>query len=140
MTSVSSYRNLIGKQHLLGHATIDSEHTALAQLWQRAVACEPHELPLHLLRMRRAMEKHFEHEDALMTELGGTLCRHHREEHKRMLALCSEAYALLERDLRKARSILRTAFPKMVRDHIKFMDQCTVLFLHTAQPAACAKA
>lgn len=140
MPSASLHRNLIGKQHLLGHEVIDSEHAALAQLWQRSVQSEPRELPLHILRLRKAMERHFDHEAALMTELGGTLCRHHRDEHRMMLDLCSETYALLDRDLRKARSILRTTFPKMVRDHIKFMDQCTVLFIHTAQPAACAKA
>jgi hemerythrin len=125
--------SLINRRHVLGHDIIDAEHAAVAELWLKAVTCERIAFPLHLARLRKAMARHFDHEAALMAERGAALCRHHRNEHSMLLKLCGDALALYECDWRKARSLLRSTLPRLVREHVVSMDQCAVLFLNTCR-------
>jgi hemerythrin len=123
---------LVDHRHLLGHPFIDTEHAAIGELWLRAVSCDRREFPLHLARLKKAMERHFEHEADLLAEVGRGLCASHRAEHRSLLDLCSDASALHGRDWRRSQSLLRNKFVRMVREHIISMDQCAVLTMRTA--------
>jgi hypothetical protein len=41
MTKHNNKRQLIGRQHTLGHQLIDTDHMAIAHWWQRVVECDP---------------------------------------------------------------------------------------------------
>ncbi len=132
-------RPLIGKQLVLGHDAIDLDHRAIANCWHKAVQCQEIEFPLLIARLKKTMRNHFEHEAALMERAGGALCACHGREHQVLLDLCEEATALSRHNWRKTQSLLRTRFPKLVRDHIICTDQIAVLFLNTngAMAQAC---
>lgn len=106
-------------------------------LWQKAVGCKRHEFPLHLARLKKAMTRHFEHEAALLAEVGQNLCVSHQAEHDALLQQCAEASRLYAADWRKAQSHLRNTFAKMVREHVASMDLCAVLTIRTAPDTPC---
>ena len=121
-----------------GHAVIDADHSAIAERWRRAVDCKPIEFPFCIARLKKLLRLHFEHETSLMLQAGGALCACHRREHDELLELCDCAAALGENHWRKAQSLLRNKFPKLVRSHIACMDQIAVLFINTNQrPPQC---
>jgi len=66
-----------------------------------------------------------------MQQAGGRMCECHRQENQMLLALCDRASALSRAHWHKARSLLRTDLPKLVREHIISMDQFTVLFINS---------
>jgi hemerythrin len=135
-----SRQTLIGNSHALGHAAIDADHFAIADCWLAAMRCAPVALPFHIARLRRLMRRHFEHEAALVEATGTPFCRFHRREHEAMLALCDDAYALADRNWRKARALLRDKLPAAVRGHVISMDQVAVLVINTAAERARAPA
>jgi hypothetical protein len=45
--------------------------------------------------------------------------------------VCDQAQALSGISWRKARSLLRTDLPRLVREHVISMDQLTVMFINT---------
>ena len=53
-----------------------------------------------------------------------------------LLDLCDRVTALSPHNWRKARSLLRTQLPRLVREHIISMDQLAVLFIDANGPAA----
>ena len=124
-------RPLIGERYVLGHATIDLDHMAIADCWYRAVNCEQIQFPFLIARLKKAMRDHFDREAALMERAGGALCRCHRQEHQTLLDLCDDAGALSQTNWRKSQSLLQSKMPKLVREHILFTDQLAVLFLNT---------
>jgi hemerythrin len=124
-------RPLIGRQHLLGHDVIDTDHLAIADWWLQTVRCEPVQFPFFLARLKKLMRTHFDHEVTLMEEAGGQMCACHRYEHQMFLALCDQASALSRTHWKKTQSLLRTKFPKLFREHIVLTDQLTVLFINT---------
>jgi len=123
--------SLIDHRHSLGHPFIDTEHAEIGELWLRTVNCSRLEFPLHLARLKKAMERHFQHEADLLAKVGRGLCIGHRAEHRSLLELCSDAAMHYERDWRKSRSLLRKTFVKMMREHIVSMDLCAVLIIRT---------
>lgn len=125
-------RPLIDRRHYLGHPAIDADHAAIGDLWLHAVQAGRLELPLHLARLKKALQKHFEHEAALLAKAGRSLCPGHQEEHNSLLKLCSEASNLCQYDWRKSRSLLRNKLARVMREHIISMDLCAVLTLRTA--------
>ena len=137
-TATRSARPLIGRQHVLGHEVIDSDHLGIADWWLQTVNCEPVQFAFFLARLKKLMRTHFDHEAELMEQAGGLMCPCHRQEHQMLLALCDEANALNRSHWRKARSLLRSRLPKLVRQHIISMDLLTVLFINTnGKIAAC---
>jgi len=124
---------LIGRQHALGHAAIDSGHRAIADGWARAAHCEPIQFPFFLARLKKLMRSHFDDEARLIQMAGGTLCRCHDQEHRALLELCDHVGVLSDRNWRKARSLLRRDFPRMVREHITCMDSLAVLLINTSR-------
>jgi hemerythrin-like metal-binding protein len=130
-------RSLIPQRHRLGHKDIDADHAAMNELWQKAVGCAPPEFPLHLARLKRAMKRHFEHEAALLAEVGQCLCVSHQAEHEALLQQCAEASRLYAKSCRKAQSHLRRIFARMVREHVASMDLCAVLTIRTAPDTPC---
>ena len=122
-------RPLIGRQYALGHDGIDSDHFAIADWWLRTVTCEPIQFAFFVARLTKLMQMHFDHEALLMQEAGSQMCECHRQEHRVLLSLCDQATALGRAHLKTARSLLRTKFPKLIREHIISMDQLTVLFI-----------
>jgi hypothetical protein len=125
-------RPLIGKRHALGHAQIDADHLAIASWWMRLTQCAPISLPFHIAGMRKAMRDHFGREAALVEAAGTRFCHCHRNEHSALLELCDDAYALSERNLRSARSLLLRKLPRLMRTHIDTMDQIAVLEIRAA--------
>ena len=66
------------------------------------------------------------------------MCNCHGHEHQMLLSLCDQASGLSRFNWKKARSLLRTKLPKLVREHNISMDQLTVLFINTnGKIAAC---
>jgi len=124
-------RPLIGQRHTLGHQVIDSDHMAIADWWQRAVKCEQVQSTFFIARLKKLMREHFDHEALLMEQAGGRLCECHRWEHQEWIELCDQAQALSRYNWKRARSLLRTELPRLVREHIISMDQFTVIFLNT---------
>ena len=129
---------LIGRQHALGHAEIDSGHQAIADWWARAAYCEPIQLPFVLARLKKLMRSHFDDESRLMQMAGGALCRCHDQEHQTLLELCDQVGVLSDQNWRKARSLLRKDFPRLVREHITCMDSLAVLLINTSRAVDCA--
>jgi len=121
-----------GRLPMLGHADIDSDHQAITAHLLRTVACEPLQFPFFMARLKKLLRNHFDHEAELMERAGGYLCIRHREEHEALLDLCDQAKELSLRSLKKAQALLRSKFPKLVREHVLYMDQAAVLFLHTS--------
>ncbi len=130
-TLIRSARPLIGRQHVLGHDVIDSDHLAIADWWLQTVSCEPVQFAFFVARQKKLMRAHFDHEAVLMEEAGGRMCPCHSQEHQMLLALCDQANALSRCHWKKAQSLLRTKLPKLVRQHIISMDLLTVLFINT---------
>lgn len=128
-------RPRIRKLPTLGHDVIDSEHSAIAEQWYRTVNCEPLQFPLLIARLKKLMASHFDHEAALMERAGGHLCGCHLREHQTLLDLCDRAHELSSRSWHKAQSLLRTKFPRLIRDHVMYMDQIAVLFINTNEAA-----
>lgn len=124
-------RPLIGRQHTLGHQLIDADHMTIANWWRRAVDCEPMQSAFFIARLKKLMREHFEHEALLMAQSGGRLCECHRKEHQEWIELCDAAQALSDNNWRKARSLLRTDLPRLVREHVISTDQFTVIFINT---------
>ena len=122
---------LIGRQYALGHDVIDSDHFAIADWWQRTVTCEPIQFTFFVARLKKLMRTHFDHEASLMQQAGGQMCECHSGEHRMLLTFCDQATALGHTHLKAAQSMLRTKFPKLVREHIISMDQLTVLFINS---------
>jgi hemerythrin len=129
-------RPLLGKLHVLGHDAIDDEHRAIADGWQRALDCEQIQFPFLIARLKKLLRVHFDHEAALMYRSGGTLCRCHRNEHQMLLDLCDHASAQADTNWRRAQSLLRNRFARLMRSHIVQMDQVAVLFINSYQEAA----
>jgi hemerythrin len=119
----------------LGHAAIDSDHSAIADQWLRTASCEPFQFEFFVARLKSLMRKHFEHEAALMERAGSSLCRCHRDEHQSLLDLCDQMRDMSDRSWRKTQSLLRLEFPKLVRKHVLYTDQLAVLFLNTSEKA-----
>ena len=135
---IRGVRPLIGRQHLLGHGVIDSDHQAIADWWLQTVSCEPSQFAFFLARLKKLMRTHFDHEVELMEEAGGRMCNCHGHEHQMLLSLCDQANGLSRFNWKKARSLLRTKPPKLVREHNISRDQLTVLFINTnGKIAAC---
>lgn len=111
----------------LGHAVIDAEHASLTHLWHEAVQSTQIELPLRLARLKKRMTLHFAHELELIEKSGAVMCECHRSEHQTLLSVCDQVAALAAGNLPRARSLLRTKFAKLVRQHIIFTDQMAVL-------------
>jgi len=126
----STVRPLIGRQYALGHNVIDSDHFAIADWWLRTVTSEPIQFEFFAARLKRLLRIHFDHEALLMQEAGGRMCECHDQEHRLLLSMCDQAITLGDAHFRMARSLLRTKFPKLVREHIISMDQLTVLFIN----------
>lgn len=84
-----------------------------------------------IARLKKLMRRHFDHEAMLMEEAGGRMCECHSQEHQTLLALCDRASALSRGRWQRAKSLLRTELPKLVREHIISMDQLTVLFINS---------
>lgn len=124
-------RPLLGRQHALGHGVIDSDHLAIADWWQQTVGCEPIQFAFFIARLKKLMRTHFEQEARLIREAGGEMCACHRHEHQMLLELCDQAGALGRSHWTKTQSLLRTKFPKLVREHIISMDLFTVMFINT---------
>ena len=122
---------MIGRQYALGHELIDSDHFAIADWWLRTVTCEPIQFAFFIARLNKLMRTHFDHEALLMQEAGSQMCECHRQEHRVLLTLCDQAASLGRTHLKTAQSLLRTKFPKLVREHIISMDQLTVLFINS---------
>lgn len=129
-------RPLIGKQYTLGHDAIDGDHRAIADGWFRAVNCEPIQLPFLIARLQKLMRVHFDREAALMHSAGGMLCGCHRQEHQTLLDVCDQAAELSGKNWRRTQSLLRSKFPKLIRDHIAFTDQIAVLFINANSKTA----
>lgn len=129
-------RPLLGKLHVLGHDVIDGDHRAIADGWQRAVDCEQIQFPFLIARLKKLLRVHFDHEAALMSRAGGTLCRCHRNEHQLLLDVCDYADAHADANWRRAQSLLRNKFARLMRRHIVQMDQVAVLFINSYQEAA----
>jgi hemerythrin-like metal-binding protein len=125
-------RALLDHRHSLGHPDLDAEHHMIGDLWLRAVDCAPLEFPLHLARLKKAMQDHFENEKRLLAAIGRPLCIKHQVEHEMLLGLCSEASQLYQSSWRRTQSHLRHRFARMLREHINSMDLCTVLTIRTA--------
>jgi hemerythrin-like metal-binding protein len=126
---------LIDRRHSLGHPDIDADHAVIGDLWLRAVNCSRREFPLHLARLKKAMQGHFERERMLLAEVGRPLCIKHQAEHESLLRLCAEASHLYQSSWRRTQSHLRNRFAKMMREHIVSMDLCTVLTIRTSDSA-----
>jgi hemerythrin len=135
-TVIRDVRPLIGRLHLLGHEVIDADHLAIADWWFRTVNCEPIQFEFFVARLKKLMQRHFDHEAMLMEEAGGRMCRCHNQEHEMLLALCDRARALGRSHWPRARSLLRTHLPRLVREHIICMDQLTVLFINSQEKIA----
>jgi hemerythrin len=131
MTKHNNKRQLIGRQHTLGHQLIDTDHMAIAHWWQRVVQCDPVESTFFIARLKKLMRDHFDHEALLMAQSGGRLCECHQKEHQQWIDVCDQAQALSGISWRKARSLLRTDLPRLVREHVISMDQLTVIFINT---------
>jgi hemerythrin len=129
-------RPLIGRQHALGHEVIDLDHKAIADWWFRVAGCEQIQFPFFLARLKKLLSSHFDHEAALMQQAGGALCPCHRREHQMLLDLCDQAAAESGKNWRRTQALIRSRFPKLVRDHIVSMDQSVVLFIKTNGPIA----
>lgn len=125
-------RTLIGPNHALGHAEIDSDHFAIADYWLQLTQCEPIAIAFHIARLRKRMRNHFNHEAALVEAAGRRLWQDHKGEHDEMLRLCDEAYELSAQNRRAARALLRSRLPRMMRNHIICMDQIAVLMIKDA--------
>jgi hemerythrin len=130
-TAKRAVRPLLGKQHALGHEAIDRENRAIADWWLRAVNCEEIQFPFFLARLKKLLRTHFDHEAALMRQAGVPLCECHAREHRLLLELCDTGTALSRRNWRRANSLLRNKFPKLLREHIIGMDALAVLFINT---------
>jgi hemerythrin len=125
-------RTLIGPNHALGHAEIDSDHFAIADYWLQLAKCPPIAIPFHVARLRKRMRSHFSHEVALIEAAGRRLWHDHQDEHDAMLRLCDQAYELCVHNARAARALLRNRLPRMMRSHIICMDQIAVLMIKDA--------
>src|SRR5262245_23064617 len=124
-------RPLLGRQHEVGHDTIDFDHYAMAHCWSQAVTCEQLQFPFFIARLKKLMRTHFDHEAALMERAGGQLCECHRREHRMLLDVCEQAAAPGRQNWRKAQSLLRCRLPKLVRAHVDSMDQIAALLINT---------
>lgn len=129
-------RPMIGQRHTLNHEVIDTDHMAIANWWLRAVQCEPMQSTFFIARLKKLMREHFSHEALLMERSGGRLCECHQREHREWIALCDQAQALSQYNWKKARSLLRTDLPRLVREHVISMDQLTVIFINTGGASA----
>jgi hemerythrin len=94
MTKHNNKRQLIGRQHTLGHQLIDTDHMAIAHWWQRVVECDPVESTFFIARLKKLMRDHFDHEAFLMAQSGGRLCECHQKEHQQWIDVCDQAQAL----------------------------------------------
>jgi hemerythrin len=124
-----SLRPLIGRQHLLGHDAIDTDHLAIADWWSRTVGCAPIEFESFTARLKKLMRQHFDHEAMLTAEAGGRICECHSHEHQTMLALYDRASTVSRCHWRRARTLQRWELPKLFRQHIISRRIKTVLFL-----------
>lgn len=132
MTLPLSRQTMIGDGHALGHPQIDSAHFAIADCWSQAIRAAPIGLPFTIARLRKAVHRHFEHETRLIEAAGMRFCACHRIEHEAMLALCDNAYALADGNRRAAQALLRK-LPRLLKDHIIYTDQITVLMIRDAE-------
>ncbi len=123
-------RLMIGRHYALGHDIIDSEHAEVARCWDRAVRCEPIEFPFQIARLRKLMRDHFRHERDLVEATGAAMCGCHIEEHQALLDLCDRVSVLHRRDSRRAQSLLRHTFAKLIRRHVHYTDQMAVLLIN----------
>jgi hemerythrin-like metal-binding protein len=130
-TANPSARQLLGKNHQVGHDAIDSDHRAMASCWSRTINCDELRFEFLIARLTKLMRNHFDHEAALMEQAGGSLCECHRREHEALLALCDQAAAVSRKNFRAAQSLLRTRLPRLVREHIICMDQLAALFINS---------
>ena len=110
MTTSHTAHPLVDRRHRLGRDVIDSELVALSSCWLHAVNSVPLEFPLRMARLKKLMRMHFDHESALLAELGYALCRYHRNEHRMLLKLCDQILTFHERDWKKAQSLLKRKF------------------------------
>lgn len=124
-------RPLLNARHALGHTEIDKDHFAIADSWLAAMNCRPLSLPFHVARMRKLTRRHFAREVMLLEAARRPFCPCHRREHDTMLAMCDEIYALSEKDVRAARSLLRK-LSVIMREHVIGMDQIAVLMINTS--------
>jgi hemerythrin len=131
-------RPLLGARDRLGHDVIDADHAAIGDAWLAAMQCNAIALPFHVARLAKLMRSHFEREAALVEAVGVPFCWCHRDEHDAMLAICRDAFALCERDPRKARGLLRSQLSRRMRAHIGTMDQIAVLVINTSPARASA--
>ena len=136
LMTCSIIRPLIGKQYVLGHEAIDDDHRVIADGWYRTVNCEQIQFPFLIARLKKLMRLHFDHEAALMHSAGGMLCECHRQEHQALLDVCDQAAALGAKNWRRAQSLLRRRFPKLIRSHIACTDQIAVLFINSRSEIA----
>jgi hypothetical protein len=128
-------RPLISERHLLGHEWIDRDLRAIADGWLSAVTCEPIQFQFFIARMKKLMSMHFEREASLMRSSGGMLCECHHNEHRMLIDVCNQAYTYSTNNWRRTQSLLRSRFPKLIRNHIAGMDQIAVLFIDANQGA-----
>ncbi len=131
-TARSSIRPLIGVRDTLGHQLIDADNVAISNCWLRATDCEPIELPFQAARLRKLVRVQFDHEAALIEAIAGELSEPHRREHRSLMDLCDEAYALSAQSWKRARALLRRDFAKLFRNHLVCMDQIAVVIINTA--------
>jgi hemerythrin-like metal-binding protein len=126
-----SARQLLGRNHEVGHDAIDSDHQAMASCWNRTINCDRIQFEFLIARLKKLMRNHFDHEAALMEQAGGSLCECHRREHEVLLALCDQAAVMSRKNCRAAQSLLRNKLPPLVREHIICMDQLAALFINS---------
>ncbi len=129
-------RPLFGARDTLGHAVIDGDNAAISDVWIRAAVCDPVELPFQIARLRKLLRTHFHHEAALVETIAVELCGPHRQEHQRLIDLCSEAYGLAGDAWRQSRLLLRRDFARLYRSHVICMDQITVVMINSAAQEA----
>ncbi len=129
-------RPLFGVRDTLGHAVIDRDNAAISDVWIRAAVCDPVELPFQIARLRKLLRTHFHHEAALVEAIAVELCGPHRQEHQRLIDLCSEAYGLAGDAWRQSRLLLRRDFARLYRSHVICMDQITVVMINAAAQEA----
>jgi hemerythrin len=115
----------------LGHTDIDSDHSQIARCWFQAANCLPIQFPYFITRLRKVMRDHFDREAEIMSGYDSDLCACHRHEHDALLGLCDTAYRLSHDDWEQAQALLRSEFPRMVREHIICMDQMVVMCINT---------
>lgn len=115
---------------LLGRPEMDQTHREFIDLWRRTVNAEKGQFAIVLAQMLEHTERHFGHEEALMSASSFPAAAEHRADHRRVLGEMSRFAKRAEQgSTAMARCWLKEQIPAWLDAHLRTMDSALAAHL-----------